>query len=340
MTELKLNRALSPDARGVGAGGMSIIRRMEKEDADMVRQVDAIAFSAWVEQAKGEEAELPLRTRTNVLACQEKDPQGCFVAQENGRLVGFIFSRTWGGVGWFGAFAVLPEYQGRGIGKRLTAASLDYLQQEPSRVIGLETMPESHYNLGLYLKLGFQTRLPTILMGKALKPSGRSDIDLPCWLEADAATRGHWLTELREATGRICPGLDYSKEIISTAQYGLGKTLVLIKDARAVGMSVVGLVSSREKGGAERAVVSVLAVHPDYTDDDTFRALLDATEALARAHDKRKVAMVVNSRHTWTLERLLRWGYRVERMAVHMVLKGTDNGPSTDDWVDLSRWAG
>lgn len=105
-------------------------------------------------------------------------------------------------------------------------------------------------------------------------------------------------------------------------------------------MSVVGLVSSREKGGAERAGVSVLAVHPDYTDDDTFRALLDATEALAQAHDKRKVAMVVNSRHTWTLERLLRWGYRVERMAVHMVLKGTDNGPSTDDWVDLSRWAG
>jgi len=26
--------------------------------------------------------------------------------------IGFIFSRTWGGVGWFGTFAVLPEYQG------------------------------------------------------------------------------------------------------------------------------------------------------------------------------------------------------------------------------------
>ncbi|HEY75321.1 MAG TPA: hypothetical protein G4O00_03955 [Thermoflexia bacterium] len=61
---------------------------------------------------------------------------------------------------------------------------------------------------------------------------------------------------------------------------------------------------------------------------------------LACAHGKRKLALPVNVRHTWALERLLRWGYRVERATVRMVLKGTDDGPSTDDCVDLSRWAG
>ncbi len=50
--------------------------------------------------------------------------------------------------------------------------------------------------------------------------------------------------------------------------------------------------------------------------------------------------MAVNARHTWALERLLQSGWRIERMAVHMVLKGTDDGPSTDGYVDLSRWAG
>jgi ribosomal protein S18 acetylase RimI-like enzyme len=98
---------------------------------------------------------------TNVLTLRENDPEGCFVAEEEGRVVGLVFSRTWGGVGWFGTFAVLLKYQGRGIGKRLIAASLDYLRQDPGRVrvIGLETMPESPYSPGLYLRRGLQARL-------------------------------------------------------------------------------------------------------------------------------------------------------------------------------------
>ena len=51
---------------------------------------------------KGESAEMPQRTRTAVRANREKDPGGCFVAEEDRRVVGFIFSRTWGSVGWFG----------------------------------------------------------------------------------------------------------------------------------------------------------------------------------------------------------------------------------------------
>src|SRR3989337_728069 len=67
--------------------------------------------------------------------------------------VGYIFSRTWGGVGWFGSFGVRPEFQGRGIGKALLLPSLDYLGRAP-RIIGLETGLESPYNLGLYLRQG------------------------------------------------------------------------------------------------------------------------------------------------------------------------------------------
>ena len=97
---------------------MTIVREMREEDADAVRAVEAIGFGAWWKQSKGESAELPQRTRMIVQANRDKDPAGCFVAEEDGRVVGFIFSRTWGSVGWFGTFSVLPEYQRRGIGNQ------------------------------------------------------------------------------------------------------------------------------------------------------------------------------------------------------------------------------
>jgi ribosomal protein S18 acetylase RimI-like enzyme len=319
---------------------MVTIRLMREEDADAVREVDAVAFWIWEKQLKGEAAQLYRRTRTNVLVCREKDPEGCFVAEEGDHVVGFIFSRTWGGVGWFGTFAVLPEHQGHGVGQRLMAACLEYLRQDPGRVIGLETMPGSPYSLGLYLRQGFQARFPTLLLSKALEQPTADHADFPRWSQAEAGTRKRWLAELQEATGQVLPGLDYSREITSTARHGLGETLMLTHGVRAVGMSTVWLVSGLEGWGEDRASVQALALHPGHTGDDTFCALLDATEALARTHDKQTVAVAVNARHAWALERLLQWGYRVERMAVRMVLKGTHDGPYTDGCVDLSRWAG
>ena len=319
---------------------MVTIRLMREEDADAVRRVDAAAFGAWWRQLMGEAAELPQRTRRNVLALLEKDPEGCFVAEDDGRVVGLIFSRTWGGVGWFGTFAVLPECQGRGIGKRLIAASLEYLRWDTDRVIGLETMPESPYNLGLYLRQGFQARFPTFLLSKDLEPSAGGDVGIPCWSRADEGTRERWLAELREATGQIHPRLDYTKEIVSTARHSLGETLVLTEGGKAIGLSIAWLTSSREGWGEGSVSVQVLALHPARTGEGIFRALLDATEALARAHGKRKLTLPVNGSHAWALERLLEWDYRVERAMVRMVLKGTDEGPSVDHCVDLSRWAG
>jgi len=83
-----------------------------------------------------------------------------------------------------------------------------------------------------------------------------------------------------------------------------------------------------------------MAVHPAYLDEQALRTLLKASEALAFTADKKTVVVPVDARHAWAVEQLLRWGYRVERMAVQMVLSGTDNGPGVDNWVDFARWAG
>ncbi len=321
---------------------MTIVREMREEDADAVRAVEASAFGAWWKQLKGESVEFHQRTQTIVRVNREKDPRGCFVAEEERRVVGFIFSRTWGSVGWFGTFSVLPEYQGRGIGKQLIAASVDYLRRapQPGRVIGLETMPDSPYNLGLYLRSGFQARFLTFLLGKTLERSVAGDVDLPHWSAADAETQERWLADLRRAAGQIQPGLDYAKEIISTARHNLGQTLVMTEGATAIGSSTVWLESVREGADDESATVQVLTLHPVHTNSETFRALVGASEELARARGKQKLAVPVNACHTWALEQLLHWGYQIERALVRMVLQGTDEGPSVNGHVNCSRWAG
>jgi len=319
---------------------MSTVRAMGEDDLDAVRRVEASTFGAWWKGLHGDAEALPVRTRTNVLACREKDPEGCFAAEEEGRVVGFIFSRTWGGVGWFGTFSVLPERQGQGIGKRLIAASLDYLRQDSSRAIGLETMPESPYNLGLYLKLGFQVRMLTLALGKGLGQPAGDEAALPRWSQADPQTQERWLAELREASGRTHPGLDYSKEISVTTRYGQGDALVLLQGARAIGMATLWLSGSREGSGDGPGTVQAGFLHPTHTDADSFRRLLQGCEALARAHGKQQLIVPVNARHTWAVEQLLHWGYRVQRAMVRMVLKGTDAGPRIDACVDLGRWAG
>lgn len=46
------------------------------------------------------------------------------------------------------------------------------------------------------------------------------------------------------------------------------------------------------------------------------------------------------AQHTWALEQLLVWDYRVEWAMQRMVLAGTDSGPAVGEHVNLVRWAG
>jgi len=313
---------------------------MRHEDAAAVCEVHSVTFLAQARKVRGEQARPLRRTQASVLVSLEKDPAGCFVAEEAGSVIGCIMSRTWGSVGWFGTYAVLPEYQGQAVGKRLLAASLDYLRQDGDRVIGLETMPESPYNLGLYLKLGFETRFLTLLLGKPLSDQAARAVELPRWSEADIETRERWLADLRQASGEICAGLDYSKEIQAAARHSLGKTLLLTDQGKAVGCSLVNLVGPWEGRGPDWAQVGALMLHPGHTGEGAFGALLEASEALARAGGRETLLLSVNGRHNWALERLLGWGYRVRGAMVRMVLRGTDEGPAVDGYVNLSRWMG
>jgi len=318
---------------------MVLTRLMCEDDIDAVRQIDAAAFGAWRAQLAGTPVDLPRRTRVNILAGLAKDPDGCFVAEEGGQIVGYVFSRTWGSTGWFGPFGVLPRKQGRGIGGQLIAASMGYLRR-PGCIVGLETVPESAYNLGLYLRQGFQARFLSLMLTKQLVDAPSRAVPLLRWSLAGAEARGRWLAGLGQAMDRISPGLDCTKEIVIAERMGLGETLIVTCGPEAIGCATLSLSGVREGMGATASSVQIMVLDPPHTDDDTFRTLLEGSEALARVLGKQTLTVPVNAMHTWALDRLLAWGYRVDRTLVRFVLAGTDDGPTTDHFVELGRWAG
>ena len=319
---------------------MIVIRLMEPGDVDAVRAVEAESFGAWHREAKGRQKDLPKRTRKNILTLLERDPEGCFVAVEGSRPVGFIFSRTWGSVGWFGTFGVLPECQGGGIGQRLVAASVDYLKRDPDRVIGLETMPESAYNLGFYLNQGFEPRFLVLQLTRPVDDGATAGPPLARWSELGEAGRDRRLAELRTITDRIRPGLDYAKEVLVTDRHNLGDTLFLLRDDRVVGACTVLLIGKREGEETDQAAVQVLVMDPQQTSAAALADLMAAAQTLARERGMGSLLTPANARHTWAVRQLLQLGFRVQRARVCMVLAGTDSGPTTDSLVNLSFWAG
>ncbi|MHB8523208.1 MAG: GNAT family N-acetyltransferase [Limisphaerales bacterium] len=81
------------------------------------------------------------------------EPQGCFVAEHNGEVIGTVTATTYGqALAWIGMMLVHPAHQRRGIGTRLIRQVLEYLQHRAIACIKLDATP-----LGqpVYEKVGF-----------------------------------------------------------------------------------------------------------------------------------------------------------------------------------------
>ncbi len=316
------------------------LRIMREEDLESVRQTEAQAFSAWWEKWNPGKGSPAVRSLEMVASCWRRDPQGCFVMEGDHRLLGSIFSCTWGRVGWFGALGVLPEAQGQGIGKELIQASVGYMRKEPARLIGLETQPDVPGNLGLYGRLGFELRLPTVFLMRDVPGAEGLPASVRLWSEATQTERVRWMEDLRRAADQITPGLDYSKEILAWGQPGQGEVLILLDGETAVGASVLPLIPALDGDRSALASVRTLFLHPGITVEDGLGELLQATGYVASGRGLQSLVVCCNGRHARALDVLYARGYRAIRSMVRLVLRGTDDGAVMDGTVDLCRWAG
>jgi len=83
----------------------------------------------------------------------EASPEGCFVAEHDGRVCGTATTISFENrVAWIGMVLVDPEYRSRGIGTKLLARAIEYLNDLQVTAIKLDATPQGK---PLYEKLQF-----------------------------------------------------------------------------------------------------------------------------------------------------------------------------------------
>lgn len=109
------------------------------------------------------------------------------VAEVAGAVTGFAFVGVREPVGWLGALAVAPEWQGRGVGRALCRAADDYFRaDERCDAAILEAYERNRRAIGLYDRLGFVVTGVAELCGT---PRGEAPTIPAVLVSADDAAR-------------------------------------------------------------------------------------------------------------------------------------------------------
>jgi ribosomal protein S18 acetylase RimI-like enzyme len=95
------------------------------------------------------------------------DPDGLWVAEDAGQIVGFAFSWVCGDLWFLAELFVAPGRQGSGIGNELLKRTLQHAQTSGTTHKALITMAFNRVSQGLYIRHGLFPRLPIYNFGVA-----------------------------------------------------------------------------------------------------------------------------------------------------------------------------
>ncbi|MEW2413266.1 mycothiol synthase [Streptomyces sp. NPDC046866] len=154
----QLRRPLGPDApplpEPVLPAGVSVRTFVPGQDDEAWLAANAAAFAHHPEQGS-----LTLRDLNDRIAQPWFDPKGFFLAEREGRLVGFHWTKVHAEeqLGEVYVLGVLPGAQGGGLGKALTAVGLQHLQASGLPTAMLYVDADNPAALAVYEGLGFST---------------------------------------------------------------------------------------------------------------------------------------------------------------------------------------
>jgi len=353
-----------------GSGGRLTVRPMTPEDFGSYNAVDHEAFGAWAEASSGTRRQWPPRRHDLLRLYLGSAPGASLVACQGDTVVGGLFAHLWGRIGWIGPLAVAPPWQGAGVGRRLLEAAVNRLRAADCTVIGLETMPHSSYNVGLYTRLGFQPAGTRLSLYRRLEP-GSAGADAgrraavtttgpkgPDVRLIDAAGLEPLLPEISRLSGRIQAGLDLAPAATDIQRRRLGAVLVARQRAEEAGRGggdaggkgpdrpVLGLaviLHQMREGEGGGGHIWLLAVDPaSSADEAVFEALVAAAEQYLRRTGRALARASVYGRYWRALQALLARGYRVESTGLRLV-----HGPLAPEAYILdprsfllARWSG
>lgn len=153
------------------------IRLFQSSDLDELKRItiegfEGIAIDQSVENALGilKDHDWRWRKARHVDEDVEANPKGVFVADEMGKVLGYISTRVdyESGKGRIPNLAVDRSVRGRGIGRLLIEHALDYFRREGMAFAMIETMENNPIGQHLYPSCGFVETCRQIHFAKKL----------------------------------------------------------------------------------------------------------------------------------------------------------------------------
>jgi len=142
------------------------IRTYRPEDLDSLKDITATCFEGVsidrnIEKLFGSIGDHDWRWRKlrHIDADVAADhARGVFVCQLEEQVVGYITTRVdhESKIGWIPNTAVLPAFQGRGIGKALMQTALEFFRQQGMECAKIETLEQNEIGSQFYPGMGFQ----------------------------------------------------------------------------------------------------------------------------------------------------------------------------------------
>jgi ribosomal protein S18 acetylase RimI-like enzyme len=144
-----------------GFEGVSIDRNIE-------RQFGPVAGRGWAER----------KAREVALDCA-LEPDGTFVAEVGGEVVGYVTTRLdpFAGIGRIPNLAVAEEHRGRGIGTALIRHAVDWMRRRGMALAKIETLEQNARGQALYPQLGFREVARQIHYVMPLTDAGQEPVE-------------------------------------------------------------------------------------------------------------------------------------------------------------------
>ena len=145
-----------------------IIRIMKIEDYEKV-------YDLWI-HTEGMGLNTTDDSREGIAKYLLRNPNTCFVAEDDGKIVGVIMSGHDGRRGFIYHTTVMKEYRRQGIGKKLVASALAALETQGIHKVALVAFEKNVSGNIFWEKIGFTVRDDLIYRNKSIHELERIDL--------------------------------------------------------------------------------------------------------------------------------------------------------------------
>src|SRR5258705_2364852 len=235
---------------------------------------------------------------------------------EHDEVAAFNAAHRSGTEGWMGPLAVRPARRGTGVGKTIVRTATDWLIDRRALTLGLETMPRTPENIGFYARLGFSPGPLTVTLTNESATRGHQGPTLLS--QRPAAETDAVLAAARSLTSALVPGCDFSREMLLTAELGLGDTTLVEGHEGLDAMALWHSAPLADTRARDEVRVLKLAAR----NDRAFEAAVASVEAAAAKAGIRRVALRCQTRFADAFRRLVARGYRVRWTDLRMSYEG------------------